>query len=270
MGLKSITSAQNPVIKTLLGIKRRPGKDAFLAEGPHLVEAALSGGAKLGAVVVTNEYMARLEEDALFFKAISHAARGFYQVPEHLFTKLAEAKTPQGILAQCRYEELPLGSLALKGKGSALIVLAAGIREPGNLGALVRAADAAGADACIILSGSANIFSSKAVRATAGSLFHLPVIEAGMEETLDYLEEKKVLLAGADAHADKSLYDWDFKAPVAIAFGEEAHGLPSGLKARAGALLGIPIMGGAESLNVVASAAVFLFEAVRQRSHAGH
>ena len=260
---KTVTSAQNPAIKMLLGIKRHPVKEAFLAEGPHLVEAALSASAKLGAVLVTNDFLARLEENPPFFAALRQSARGFYQVPERLFAKLAEAKTPQGILAQCQYEAVPLDGLTFK--GSALIAISAGIREPGNLGALVRTADAAGADACIILPGSANIFSSKAARATAGSLFHLPVIEAGMEEALNYLKGKQVLMAGADAHAGKSLYDWDFSAPVAIAFGEEAHGLPPALKARAGALLGIPIRGGAESLNVAASAAVFLFEVVRQR-----
>ncbi len=258
---KSITSAQNPVIKSLLAIRRHPGREAFLAEGPHLVEAALSGGARLEAVVVSGEFLARLEDT--FFNALKQAARGFYRVPSRLFERIAEAKTPQGILAQCRYEAPELRRLAFR--GPALIAVSAGIREPGNLGTLVRTADAAGADACIILPGSANIFSPKAVRATAGSLFHLPVIEARLEEAIDYLKEKKIALAGADAHADRPVYGWDLRAPVAIAFGEEAHGLPPELKARADVLLGIPIRGGAESLNVAASAAVFLFEAARQR-----
>ncbi len=260
---KAITSPYNPVIKTLLGIKRHPGKDAFLAEGQHLVEAALSSGAELGTVLVTGRFMAHLRENPSLYAPLRQAARGFYEVPERLFSKIAEAKTPQGILAQCRYKEVPLGGL--RSGGPALIAISGGIKEPGNLGALVRTADAAGADACIILPGSCNIFSQKALRATAGSLFHLPVIEAGIAELSDYLKEKKVLLAGADAHAEKSLYGWDFKTPVAIAFGEEAHGLPPELKERADALLGIPVRGGAESLNVAASAAVFLFEAARQR-----
>ncbi len=261
---KSITSAQNPVIKTLLDIKRHPGREAFLAEGPHLVEAALSGGGRLDTVIVTNEFLARLEDNPRFFNALKQSARVFCQVPNRLFERIAEARTPQGILAQCWYEGLTLGRLALK--GPALIAVSAGIREPGNLGSLVRTADAAGADACIILPGTANIFSARAVRATAGSLFHLSVIEAGLEEALCYLKEKKIVLAGADAHAGRPVYDWDLKAPVAIAFGEESHGLPPELKARADVLLGIPIKGGAESLNVTAAAAVFLFEAARQRT----
>ncbi|MDA8089379.1 MAG: RNA methyltransferase [Nitrospiraceae bacterium] len=260
---KQITSPQNPVIKMLLGIKRHPGREAFLAEGPHLVEAALSDGAEIGAVLVTAGFLATLKENTTFYSSLRKAALGFYEIPDHLFAKIAEAKTPQGIIAQCRYKELSLGDL--KFSGPALMAVSAGVREPGNLGALIRTADAAGADACIILPGSANVFAPKAVRATAGSLFHLPVIEADFRELSDYLKEKKILLAAADAHADKSVYEWDLSAPVAIAFGEEAHGLPSELKRKADALLGIPIRGAAESLNVAASAAVFLFEAVRQR-----
>ncbi len=265
-GLKTITSPQNPLIRELLQIKKAPFKGAFLIEGPHLVEAALESGAALQAVLLSAGFLARYKEGEKgeFLDSLKRVLGArLFEAPGPLFNRLAETKTPQGILAWCSYEEVKLQ--ALRASGPALIAISDGIKEPGNLGALIRAADAAGADACIVTPGSVSMFSPKTLRASAGSFFHLPVIEAGTEELWRYFREKKILLAGADAHAGKSLYGADLRAPVAIAFGSEAHGLSQEFLARADMLLRIPVRGRAESLNVGAAAAVFLFEAIRQR-----
>ncbi len=260
-----ITSPQNPLIKEIMRIKREPARGAFLIEGPHLVEAALEGGAAFQAVVLSTGFPARHkgEKDKKLLDTLGKTAR-LFEVPEALFHRLAETTTPQGILAWCSCKEAPLRDFTPA--GPALIAVSDGIKEPGNLGALIRAADAAGADACIVTPGSVNVFSPKTLRASAGSFFHLPVMEAGIEELWRYCREKGISLAGADAHRGKSIYAADLKSPIAIAFGSEAHGLTPGFMARADMLLKIPVRGRAESLNVGAAAAVFLFEAARQRS----
>ena len=262
-GLKTITSAQNPFIKELLRIKKAPSAEAFLIEGPHLVEAALESGTALKAVLLTSGFLERLENKGeKFLIALKKKAR-LFEVPERLFERLAETKTPQGILAVCEYRQVPLENF--RPEGPSLIVISDTIKEPGNLGALIRSADAAGADACVVTPGSVNVFSPKALRASAGSFFHLPVITAEIGRLTRYLKESGILLAGADAHAGKSLYEADLKAPLAIAFGSEAHGLSPEFLKKADMLLRIPVKGRAESLNVGAAAAVFLFEAARQR-----
>lgn len=264
---KKITSPQNPLIRELLRIKKDPSRGAFVIEGPHLVQAALESGAALDAVLLTPGFLARLaaEKGFLFLNLLEgRSAARLFEVPEPLFKRLAETKAPQGIIARCSLGPVSLRDLKIK--KTALIAISDGITEPGNLGALIRAADAAGADACIVTPGSAGVFSQKTLRASAGGVFHLPVIEAGIEELGRYLKERNILLAAADAHRGKSIYETGLGGPLAVAFGSEAHGLSPELLARAGMLLKIPMRGGAESLNVGAAAAVVLFEAVRQRA----
>ena len=263
--VKKITSPQNPLIRELLAVKESPRRQAFLIEGPHLVTEALAGGTSIDAVLMTASFLTRLsEEKEKFFSALSRAAgKRLFEAPEALLKRLAGTKTPQGILARCALG--PVALRDLKVKKPALIAIGDGINEPGNLGALIRAADAAGADACIATPGSAGLFSPRTLRASAGGIFHLPVIEADTGQIVRYLREKKILLAGADAHAEQSIYEVDLSGPLAVVFGSEAHGLSPALLAEADVLLRIPIKGKAESLNVGAAAAVVLFEAVRQR-----
>ncbi len=236
-----------------------------MIEGPHLVLAALESGAALDAVLLSPGFLARLAggKGKEFFNSLKKAAR-LFEVPEPLFKRLAGTKTPQGIIARCALRQPALHDL--RAKEPALIAISDGIREPGNLGALIRAADAAGADACIVTPGSAGVFSDKTLRASAGGVFHLPVINAGTEELWRYLRERKILLAAADAHAGRSIYETDLRGPLAVAFGGEASGHSPEFLAHADMLLKIPVRGRAESLNVGAAAAVVLFEAARQRT----
>jgi len=155
------------------------------------------------------------------------------------------------------------GELALQ--QTALIVVIDEIQDPGNLGTIIRTADAAGTDAVFLLPGTCDAFMPKVIRATAGSIFHVPLVSAESDVLMAWLREKKILLAITAADAEEDIYSADLSVPLAIVFGNEARGVSSRMKKAADRSLRIPIFGKAESLNVATSAAICLYEVVRQR-----
>ncbi|MBI5212745.1 MAG: RNA methyltransferase, partial [Nitrospirae bacterium] len=171
--------------------------------------------------------------------------------------------TPQGIIAVVSYESIGLNEISFR--DIPFLVVCDGIQDPGNLGTIIRASDAAGADAVIILPGTCDAFMQKTIRATAGSLFNIPIIHAEPQMLFDFIDSRNIEMYAADVHAKTSIYEADFKKPAAVAFGNEAHGV-SGKMLKKARGLKIPIIGKAESLNVAMSASICLYEIVRQRS----
>ncbi len=264
--MKRISSPHNPLVREFAEAGRRPSAERFLAEGPNLVEAALACGARMDAVFITEAFLKKQSgkrfSGAVFERVLEHA----FIVPEAIMKKASSTVSPQGMAAIAGVRPPALEDIVVRGKKPALISVSDGIKEPGNMGSLIRLADAAGADACVVLAGSCNPYSAKSLRASAGSFFNLPVVETDLESLLKWLRAKTISLIGADADGGKSLFEADLTRPAAIAFGEEAHGLSQAVRRTAEFLLRIPIAGRAESLNVAASSAVILFEALRQRA----
>jgi TrmH family RNA methyltransferase len=265
MNYSRITSSANPKIKEVMDIKRRKvraGDASFIIEGPHLIEMALGADTSISEVFFT-EGFGRKEEGQRILKQLSQRTARIYEVAGHLLQKLAETETPQGIIAVATHSTLLLDRLRLK--DNPLLVVSDGIQDPGNLGTIIRTADAAGADGVVMLPGSCDIYMQKTIRATAGSLFNIPVAHAAVDELLDWLRSHKINLAVTVSGAGKSFFEAGLDKPVAFVFGNEAHGVQEDLKRAADMALSIPIYGKAESLNVASSAAVCLYEAVRQR-----
>lgn len=261
--MKEITSPQNPLVKALLKIKSAPVSGAFLIEGPNLIEAALQSGAVLREALATRRFL-ETERGAALINTLERAGAKIYLVSNTVLKKLAGTETPQGVLATSALNPTPLEDI--KPRVPALIAVADGIKEPGNLGVLIRNADAAGADAVITLPGTTSPLSQKALRASAGSIFNLPVIHAELDELSSWLKKTGITLIGMDPKAGRSIFNTDLrKIPAAFAFGEEAHGMTRAVREKAGLLLSIPLTGKAESLNVAAASAIALFEARRQR-----
>ncbi len=261
MRYTKITSATNQHIKDIIQIRERAKfrYAAFLIEGPHLVEMALNAGVKIHEVFVTEAFITTKDHQAILNKI----AGTVFEVSEQVLKKITDTETPQGIVAVAGYE---LGSLdALSLKETPLLVVLDAIQDPGNLGTIIRTADAAGADAVILLPGSCDAFMPKVIRATAGSIFNLPLIYAEPDALVDWLHKKKIQFAVTAADAGKTVFEADLSEGIAIAFGNEAHGLSDHLRKTADLFLNIPIFGKAESLNVATSAAICLYEAVRQR-----
>jgi TrmH family RNA methyltransferase len=232
---------------------------AFLAEGPQAVTEALASGAKVTELFVTApalsrhaDLIGRATEAGIPVRSISGEAMG----------ELAQTVTPQGLLAVCGFVDVPLADLA--GASPRLVTILANVRDPGNAGTVLRTADAAGADGVIFADASVDPYNGKCVRASAGSLFHLPVVAGTrLSETADALRAAGLRVIAADGRAGRRLDDPEvgklLSSPVAWLFGNEAWGLPPELVALADDSVAVPIYGKAESLNLAAAAAVCLY-----------
>lgn len=265
MGYTRITSVSNPQIRQALEIKNRRSRykhSAFLIEGPHLIEMALASRARIKKIFFTGTFQTKKEAPGLL-RNLAEKTGEIFEVADHIIGRLTDTETPQGILAVVSYQPLPIEELHLKG-GNVFTVID-GVQDPGNLGTIIRTADAAGAGAVILLPGTSDAFMPKAIRSTAGSIFNIPIVYADTASIISWLGDRKIKLLVTAVDAEKSLYEADLKGPLAMVFGNEAHGTCGTLKKAADLLLNIPIYGKAESLNVATSAAICLYEVVRQR-----
>jgi RNA methyltransferase, TrmH family len=246
----------------------RQRERAFLAEGPQAVAEALSYGAQVTDLFVT--VPARSRHADLITTAES-AGVPVHVVSGEVMEELAQTVTPQGLLAVCGFVDVPLS--AITQPAPALVALLANVRDPGNAGTVLRTADAAGAQAVVFADASVDPYNGKCVRASAGSLFHLPVVAgARLEDAVTAMRAAGLRVVAADGRAGRSLDDPDVQErlgePTAWMFGNEAWGLPPDLVALADEPVAVPIYGRAESLNLAAAAAVCLYASVRaQRVH---
>jgi RNA methyltransferase, TrmH family len=247
----------------------RQRERAFLAEGPQAVAEALRCGAQVTDLFVTVPARGR---HADLVTTAEDAGVPVHVVSGEVMEELAQTVTPQGLLAVCGFVDVPLA--AVTQIAPALVVLLANVRDPGNAGTVLRTADAAGARAVVFADASVDPYNGKCVRASAGSLFHLPVVAgARLEDAVLAMRQAGLRVIAADGRAGRSLDDPDVRErlgePTAWMFGNEAWGLPPDLVALADEPVAVPIYGQAESLNLAAAAAVCLYASARaQRVHA--
>lgn len=267
MPYKTITSPSNPVIKaaaSLRGKAPRRKLREFLVEGPLLVQSALSAGAAFNKAFFTEKFLSNPKGRSLI-KRVSASCPETYEVAERVMKKLSDTEAPQGLLAVCTFKALSLRELAPPKDKPWLILASDAIQDPGNLGALIRTADAAGADAAVVLPGSCDPFMPKALRASAGSVFHLPLVFCTRPAFITWARDMGIGLARTSSASGQNIFEADLKGPLAIVFGNEKHGISQELLDASKLVLHVPIFGRAESLNVAASAAVCLYEAARRR-----
>jgi RNA methyltransferase, TrmH family len=250
----------------------RQRERAFLAEGPQAVSEALAAGARVTGLFVTAPAQARHAE--LIARAAA-AGIDVQLVSGEIMSELAQTVTPQGMLAVCDFVDVPLAHL--DNSKMRLVAVLANVRDPGNAGTVLRTADAAGADAVVFADASVDPYNGKCVRASAGSLFHLPVVAGTrLSEAVGALRGAGLRIIAADGRAGTTLDDPGTRealaAPTAWLFGNEAWGLPPELLALADQSVAVPIYGRAESLNLAAAAAVCMYAsaaALRAASGAG-
>jgi len=281
--------AHSPRLKAARRLTKRAFRQrerAFLAEGPQAVAEAFSSGARISDLFVTVPARSR---HADLVTAMADAGIGVHTVSGEVMDELAQTVTPQGLLAVCGFIDVPLSELDPKTPkspkspkaaqdgpvvpGLSLVALLANVRDPGNAGTVLRTADAAGAHAVIFADASVDPYNGKCVRASAGSLFHLPVVAgARIEDAVATMRAAGLRIVAADGRSGRSLDEPDVQArlaePTAWMFGNEAWGLPPELVALADEPIAVPIYGRAESLNLAAAAAVCLYASARaQRVH---
>jgi TrmH family RNA methyltransferase len=272
--------AHSPRLKAARRLTKRAFRQrerAFLAEGPQAVAEAFRCGARVTDLFVTGPARSRHHDLAA---EIAAAGIPVHVVSGEIMDELAQTVTPQGLLAVCGFVDVPLaevttGTEGTEGTPPGLVALLANVRDPGNAGTVLRTADAAGAHAVVFADASVDPYNGKCVRASAGSLFHLPVVAgASLEEAVTALRQAGLRIVAADGRAGRPLDDPGVQArlaePTAWMFGNEAWGLPPELVALADEPVAVPIYGRAESLNLAAAAAVCLYASARARRVPAH
>lgn len=261
-----IRSARNPKVKVWASLregKYRRRYGLFLAEGPHLVEEALAAGAPVKVVL----YAAGKEEDpevaALLLRA-REQGRPVQPVSLDVMEKVCESATPQGIAAVV---ELVLRSPNRpEGRRPPLYVALDGVQDPGNVGAVLRVARAVAADGVYLGRDTADPFGPKAVRASMGAVFAVPLWCGDLPEAVGDLRRRGVAVVGTGVRGAVRYDRWDWRVPTVLVLGSEGRGLRPEVEALCEAIVSIPMPGGGQSLNIAAAAAVILYEVLRQRS----
>jgi RNA methyltransferase, TrmH family len=270
-----LTSIRSPRVKSARQLTKRALRQrarSFLAEGPQAVGEALAAGDVVTQLFVTAAAQPR--HTGLIELAAGQGA-DVHLVSGEVMTELAQTITPQGVLAVCRFVDVPLAAVPA---GSRLVVVLANVRDPGNAGTVLRTADAAGAGGVIFAGSSVDPYNSKCVRASAGSLFHLPVVTGiPVDEAVRVLRDRGLQVLAADGGAATTLDDLQSAGqlgrPTAWLLGNEAWGLPADVLDLADEAIAVPIYGRAESLNLAAAAAVCLYASARAQvpaARSGH
>jgi RNA methyltransferase, TrmH family len=263
-----ITSTANPRIKHLVALRRRRVRQqagVTLVEGYEELRLALSAGVRPLALYHCPELAAPgtlgLADET------TRAGAEVFSVTRPVFSKIAYREAPDGWLAVVPAVPTSLAALALGPRP--LVLICEGVEKPGNLGAILRTADAAGVSAVIAADPVADWGNANVIRASKGTLFCVPVAAAPSPDVLSWVSGQGLTLVTATPGAGALVTEADLTGPVALAVGSERAGLPEQWLARAGHRVRIPMFGRADSLNVAASAAILTYEAVRQRMAAG-
>lgn len=268
--MTSVRSPRLTAARRLLKRAFRSQARRFLAEGPQAVREAL---AVPGAVLELFTTAAAAARHADLLAAARAVGVPVTVLAEPAMASLAQTVTPQGLLAVCAFLDRPLEQI-LSSRPRLVAVLAA-VRDPGNAGTVVRTADAAGVDAVVLTDASVDVYNPKCVRASAGSLFHVPLaLDARPAQLLPALRGAGLAVLAADGHGardlDALIEAGELAGPTAWVFGNEAWGLPSELREAADEVVRVPIHGRAESLNLATAAAVCLYASARaQRAPGG-
>lgn len=261
-----LTSRRNPRIRELSDLRKsdyRRESGFFIIEGTKEFSLALRSGISIKEIYFCPEFFDKGKKDELLDET---RAKGIsaYEVSSKVYEKIAFGHRQEGILAVARQPRHALKDLNLS--VHPLLIAVEHIEKPGNLGAILRTADASGAEAVIVADEACELYNPNVVRASLGALFTTAVVKAQAEELIPWLREKNIQIICACVQAKNVYTSVDFKKASAIILGNEEKGLSAFWKDNSDCQVSIPMTGKADSLNVSVSAAILLFEAVRQRS----
>lgn len=259
--MKQITSIQNPFIKTLVLLqekaRNRKQSGTFLIEGQREIMLAQKGGYEIETILFAPDICSENEA-----RKLSKAAE-LIEINTAIFQKLAYRDTTEGILAVAKTKPMQLSDLKLS--ENPLILIAEAPEKPGNIGALLRTADAANLDAVIVANPKSDMFSPNIVRSSVGCLFTNQIATGTTAEIIAFLQEKKINFYCATLQNSTSYHTQDYTTPTALVVGTEATGLTQEWRDAATQNIIIPMQGEIDSMNVSVAAAILIFEAKRQR-----
>ncbi len=272
MRSEPITSPQNPKIKEALSLgwksDIRRDKGLFLVEGRREVERCLGAGFRARTLFRCPELLPPEDFADIERLASPNPACRCFEVPRPLYERMAYRGGTEGIIAEVEWREPGLEDIpCTPGSSTApLIVVLESVEKPGNLGAVLRSADAAGADAVIVCDPRTDLYNPNLIRASVGAVFTVPTVCCSSKQAIEWLKTNNIQILTAQLQDSSLYYDRDMTGPTAIVMGTEATGLTGLWREAADAHIRIPMLGVEDSLNVSVSAAILLFEAVRQRT----
>ena len=260
--MKQITSIQNPFIKSLVLLqeksKARKQTGTFLIEGQREISLAIKGGYEIETVLFLPELVSESEINKLIQNSFQ-----IIEINKEVYQKLAYRDTTEGILAVAKSKSLKLSDLKLS--DNPLILVVESLEKPGNIGAVLRTADAANLDAVLIANPKSDLYNPNIVRSSVGCLFTNQIATGTSEEIIAFLKEKKINFYSATLQNSTSYHTQNFTTPTALVVGTEATGLTQQWRDEATQNIIIPMQGEIDSMNVSVAAAILIFEAKRQR-----
>lgn len=270
--MEPISSLQNPKVKRLVALQQKSAErrkaGVFVVEGQRELMHCLSAGYVVETLYFCPEIMNAGDRDDLHrsnadvdASALLQRAAQTVEVTAAVYDKVAYRGGTEGVIAEVRPRVLTLADLPADG----LYVVLESVEKPGNLGAVLRTADAAGATAVIVCDPRTDLYNPNLIRSSIGAVFTVPTVACTSEECIAWLKDHGVAILTAQLQDSDLYYDTDMRRPTAIVMGTEATGLTPQWRAAADAHIRIPMLGRLDSLNVSVSAAILLFEAVRQR-----
>jgi RNA methyltransferase, TrmH family len=257
-----IESASNPKIKNIIKLSKpaeRKKQGVVLIEGYKEINAALKAGWKLVEIFYCGEYGG---ENPSFF-GVAHDQKLIANVAPEIFEKITTREKPDGYVAIFLEKKYFLEEIALP--KNPLVVVLEGMEKPGNFGAILRTADAAGVDLIIVNEPQLDVYHPQAIRSSLGAIFNQKIIYLSREETITWFKEKKIISYATSKRGEKDFYEFDYSGGTAFVLGAEHAGLSEEWREQADRYVKIPMIGIVDSLNLSASAAILLFEAIRQR-----
>jgi TrmH family RNA methyltransferase len=264
--IKEISSLQNPLVKKILLLKEksreRKKSGVFILEGQRELELALKGGYEIDALLFHKAIIS--EEEILLIAADQKSSVDLISVSKEVYQKIAYRETTEGVLAIVKSKSHRLEELQFKTKNP-LILVAEAPEKPGNIGALLRTADAANMDAVIIANPKGDVYNPNIIRSSVGCVFTNQIATGSTPEVIEFLKSKNIDLYCAALSASESYTTIDFKKASAIIVGTESTGLSSEWLDSSTQNIIIPMRGEIDSMNVSVSAAIVIFEALRQR-----
>ena len=260
--MKQITSIQNPLIKSVIQLhekaKARKQSGSFLIEGLREIELALKGNYKIETVLFQTELISEDQLSNMFDDTVS-----LIEISKEVYQKIAYRDSTEGVIAIAKIKSLQLSDLQLG--DCPLILIMEGIEKPGNIGAMLRTADAANIDAVIIANPKTDLYNPNIVRSSVGCLFTNQIAQGTTDEVIQYLIDRQINFYSATLQNSNPYHIQDYTTPTALVVGTEATGLTEAWRVKATQNINIPMQGAIDSMNVSVAAAILLFEAKRQR-----
>ncbi len=267
--MKEIRSNENKIYKLCMQLTAKKYRDRlglYLIEGENLLEEAIKNGARMRQVIFSESFLEKAETARRSLpRGLSEGIETF-SMSDRLFSGIAQTKTPQGIIAVVEKPALTRDEAvsAIKKEGANVVILDR-LQDPGNIGTIIRTADAAGISMIIALKGTADVFSPKVIRAAMGSVFRMPIFFADEpREVLALMKECGKRTAATCFDTDSFYYDADISKDTAIIIGNEGNGICEEFSDGADIRIKIPMHGNIESLNAAVAAAILMYEAVRK------